>query len=99
MAERGRGPTTRSIPAPADPLIGHKQPVVQIEWGFPNANKICFRDAIKKKKFIFSDFVRKREGGSRTKPTFLVAHSTTLYSILSVCLSVMSSAVLTSDAI
>ena len=88
MAERGRGPTTRSIPAPADPLIGQKQPVVQIEWGFPNANKICFWEAIKKK-FIFSDFVRKREGGSRTKPTFLVAHSATLYSILylSVCLS------------
>ena len=58
MAERGRGPTTRSIPAPADPLIGQKQPVVQIEWGFPNANKICFREAIQKKKFIFSDFVR-----------------------------------------
>ena len=32
---------------------------------------VRLREAIKKKKFIFSDFVRKREGGSRTKPTFL----------------------------
>ena len=28
------------------------------------------REAIKKK-YVFSDFVQKREGGSRTKPTFL----------------------------
>ena len=32
---------------------------------------VRLREAIQKKKLIFSDFVRKREGGSRTKPTFL----------------------------
>ena len=32
---------------------------------------VRLREAIQKKKFIFLDFVQKREGGSRTKPTFL----------------------------
>ena len=36
----------------------------------PGLNSSGLREAIKKK-LIFSDFVRKREGGSRTKPTFL----------------------------
>ena len=61
MAERGRGPTTRSILAPADPLIGQKQPVVQIEWGFPNANKICFREAIKKSSYFRTSSEKGRE--------------------------------------
>ena len=33
---------------------------------------VRLREAIQKKKFIFSDFVRKREGGSRTKPIFYI---------------------------
>ena len=37
----------------------------------PRQQFLAFKGSHPKKKIIFSDFVRKREGGSRTKPTFL----------------------------
>ena len=38
----------------------------------PGGLLVALREAIKKKKFIFSDFVQKGEGGSRTKPIFYI---------------------------